>query len=56
VRSHESQIGFPVHARRWLVERFFAGINHSRRLAKDVEATIVLTDAFLYAASAIVLL
>ncbi len=26
VRKHESQIGFDVHARRWVVERFFAWI------------------------------
>jgi transposase len=54
VRKPEGQIGFAVHARRWVVERFFAWINRNRRLAKDVEATI--KSAFLYTASAIMLL
>jgi putative transposase len=26
-------VGFAVHARRWVVERFFAWINRNRRLA-----------------------
>ena len=56
VRKPEGQIGFAVHARRWVVERFFAWINRNRRLAKDVEATIASAEAFLYAASAILLL
>ena len=56
VRKIEGQIGFIVHARRWVVERFFAWINRNRRLAKDVEATIASAEAFLYAASAIIVL
>lgn len=56
VRKPEGQIGFAVHARRWVVERFFAWINRNRRLTKGVEATIASADAFLYAASAILLL
>lgn len=56
VRKPDGQIGFAVHARRWVVERFFAWINRNRRLAKDVEATIASAEAFLYAASAILLL
>jgi putative transposase len=56
VRKLEGQVGFVVHARRWVVERFFAWINRNRRLAKDVEATIASAEAFLYAASAILLL
>ncbi len=56
VRKPEGQVGFAVHARRWVVERFFAWINRNRRLAKDVEATIASAEAFLYAASAILLL
>ncbi len=52
----EGQVGFAVHARRWVVEWFFAWISRNRRLAKDVEATIASTEAFLYAASAIMLL
>ena len=56
VRKLEGQVGFAVHARRWVVERFFAWINRNRRLAKDVEATTASAEAFLYAASAILLL
>jgi putative transposase len=41
---------------RWVVERFFAWISRNRRLAKDVEATIKPAEAFLYAASAILLI
>ncbi len=56
VRKPDGQVGFAVHARRWVVERFFAWINRHRRLAKDFEATIASATAFLYAASAILLL
>ncbi len=35
---------------------FFACINQNRRLAKDIEATIKSAQAFLYAASAVILL
>lgn len=56
VRKPEGQVGFAVHARRWVVERFFAWANRNRRLAKDVEATVASAEAFLYAASAILLL
>jgi transposase len=56
VHKPDGQVGFAVHARRWVVERFFAWINRNRRLAKDVEATIASAEAFLYAASAILLL
>jgi len=38
------------------VERFFAWLNRNRRLATGVEAIIALAAAFLYAASAILLL
>ena len=40
VRKPKDQVGFAVHPRRWVVERFFAWINRNRRLAKDFEATI----------------
>jgi transposase len=56
VRKPKGQIGFAVHARRWVVERFFAWIGRNRRLAKDFEATIASANAFLYAASGISLL
>lgn len=37
------------------VERFFAWINRNRRLAKDFEGTIASAEAFLYAASVMLL-
>jgi len=49
------QVGFQVLPRRWVVERFFAWINRNRRLAKDFEATIASAQAFLYAASVMLL-
>ena len=47
---------FEVHPRRWVVERCFAWLDRNRRLAKDFEATIVSANAFLYAASAMLLI
>lgn len=55
VRKNPDQVGFVVHPRRWVVERFFAWINRNRRLAKDFEATISSARAFLYAASVMLL-
>ncbi len=56
VRKPKDQVGFVVLPRRWVVEQFFAWINRNRRLAKDFEATIKSAEAFLDAASAILLL
>lgn len=56
VKAKPGQIGFAVQPRRWVVERFFAWINRNRRLAKDFAATIASARAFLYAASAMLLL
>ena len=53
--KNPDQIGFAVQPRRWVVERFFAWINRNRRLAKDFEATIASANAFLYAASIMLL-
>jgi transposase len=55
VRKHPDQVGFAVHPRRWVVERFFAWIGRNRRLTKDFEATIASAEAFLYAASVMLL-
>ncbi len=55
VRKPPEQIGFAVHPRRWVVERFFAWIGRNRRLAKDFEATLNSARAFLYADSVMLL-
>ncbi len=44
-------VGFEVIPRRWVVERTLAWLNRNRRLAKDFEATIASTKAWLYLAS-----
>ena len=54
--TNSGRFSFAVHARRWVVERFFAWINRNRRLAKDFEASIASAEAFLYAASVMILL
>jgi putative transposase len=56
VRKIPNQVGFEVHPRRWVVERCFAWLNRNRRLAKDFEATVESATAFLYAASAMLLI
>jgi putative transposase len=56
VRKPKGQVGFAVHARRWVVERFFAWIGRNRRLANDFEASVASAEAFLYAASVMLLL
>jgi transposase len=55
VRKPADQVGFAVHPRRWVVERFFAWISRNRRLWKDPEATLASARAFLYAASVMLL-
>jgi putative transposase len=55
VHKHAGQIGFAVHPRRWVVERFFAWLGRNRRLAKDFEGTVASATAFLYAASVMLL-
>ena len=44
-----------MHKRRWVVERFFAWLGRNRRFYRDVERLISSAEAFLYAASAIIL-
>lgn len=55
VRKPADQVGFAVHPRRWVAERFFAWISRNRRLWKDPEATLASAKAFLYAASVMLL-
>jgi transposase len=56
IRKPACQVGFAIHPRRWVVERCFAWLGRNRRLAKDFEANIASATAFLYAASAMLLL
>jgi putative transposase len=56
VKAKAGQIGFAVQPRRWVVERTLAWINRNRRLAKDFETLLKSADAFLYAASVMILL
>ena len=55
VRKLADQVGFQVLPRRGVAERFFAWINHNRRLAKDFEATTTSATALLYAACVMLL-
>jgi putative transposase len=56
VRKPSDQVGFAAQPRRWVIERRFAWLGRNRRLAKDFEPTIASATAFLYAASAMLLL
>lgn len=56
VRKHPCQVGFVVHPRRWVVERFFAWIGRNRRSGRDFGATLAPAESFLYAACVMLLL
>lgn len=51
VKRPNASTGFVVIARRWVVERTFAWLGRCRRLAKDWEASIASSDAWLLIAS-----
>ena len=51
VKRSDGAKGFVVIARRWIVERTFAWLGRCRRLAKDWEATIASSEAWLLVAS-----
>jgi transposase len=55
VRKQAGQIGFAVHPRRGVVERFLAWLGRNRRLTKDFEGTVASATAFLYATSVMLL-
>ena len=55
VRKAPDQVGFVVHARRWVIERLFGWLGRNRRLARDVDATLASATAFVYAASVVLL-
>lgn len=56
VRKLPDQVGFVVHPRRRVAERFFAWLGRNRRLTRDIEATLVSATAFFYAASIMLLI
>ena len=47
VRRAEGQRGFAVQPRRWVVERMFAWLARSRRLARDYERRLQSAEAFI---------
>ena len=51
VKRSDRSTGFSVLPRRWVVERTFAWLNRNRRLAKDFEATVGSSQAWIYLAS-----
>lgn len=51
VKRSDSARGFVVLPKRWIVERTFAWLGRCRRLAKDWEASIASSEAWLFLAS-----
>jgi transposase len=51
IKRSDRAKGFVLLPKRWVVERTLAWLNRNRRLAKDFEATIASSKAWLYIAS-----
>jgi len=51
VKRSDAAAGFVVLPKRWIVERTFAWLGRCRRLAKDWEASIASSEAWLFLAS-----
>ena len=47
VRKPDNQVGFQLLPRRWVVERTFAWLGHSRRLSKDYEELVENSEAMI---------
>ncbi len=50
VEKLDGQVGFQVLPRRWVIERTFAWLGRSRRLARDYERLPETSEAFIYVA------
>lgn len=48
VKRSDDMRGFVVLPKRWIVERFFAHLMRSRRLARDFERRTTSTEAMVY--------
>lgn len=51
VKCSDQAKGFVILPRRWIVERTFAWLNRCRRLAKDREASIASSEAWMFISS-----
>ena len=47
VHKLEQQVGFQLLPKRWIVERTFAWLGHSRRLSKDYEELVENSEAMI---------
>jgi len=56
VRRSDSQAGFAVLPRRWVVERTFGWLNQFRRLSKDYEFRTDSSEAFIFLAASRILI
>jgi transposase len=48
IQRADTQNGFEVQPRRWVVERTFGWLNHYRRLSKDYEYWLQSSDTTIY--------
>ena len=56
VRRSDTQKGFVVLPRRWVVERTFGWLNNFRRLSKDYEFRTDSSEAFIFLAASLLLI
>ena len=56
VRRSDTQKGFQVLPRRWVVERTFGWLNNFRRLSKDYEFRTDSSEAFIFLAASLLLI
>lgn len=50
LKRTDHEPGFAVVPRRWVVERTFGWLGRSRRLSKDYEERVEISEAFIYLA------